>query len=82
MSYATKFTIEVVVVAVVFATLVMVVHGVGEMAILKNGTPTTHAGYMTRLAVLSFIAGGAGHVVFELLGANAWYCRHGAACGK
>lgn len=27
-----------------------------------------------------FLAGAGVHLVFELVGANRWYCTHGAAC--
>lgn len=27
-----------------------------------------------------FVLGAIAHVLFELLGANRWYCAHGAAC--
>lgn len=27
-----------------------------------------------------FISGFLGHLIFEALGINRWYCRHGAAC--
>jgi hypothetical protein len=30
--------------------------------------------------VKGFVLGALAHVLFELLGANAWYCKHGAAC--
>ena len=28
-----------------------------------------------------FVTGVLGHFLFEAIGANAWYCRHGNACG-
>ena len=29
-----------------------------------------------------FLAGVLTHLVFELIGANKWYCKHGNACSK
>uniref|UniRef100_A0A6C0F749 Uncharacterized protein n=1 Tax=viral metagenome TaxID=1070528 RepID=A0A6C0F749_9ZZZZ len=29
---------------------------------------------------LVFIVGFIGHLLFELMGANKWYCKHGTAC--
>lgn len=28
-----------------------------------------------------FVVGAVGHLLFEATGANAWYCKNGAACG-
>ena len=32
--------------------------------------------------VTGFVLGVFAHVLFELLGANKWYCTYGAACAK
>ena len=32
------------------------------------------------VALAGFVAGALGHLAFEALGANAWYCTHGVAC--
>lgn len=32
------------------------------------------------VAVAGFCLGAAAHLLFEALGANAWYCKHGVAC--
>ncbi len=32
------------------------------------------------IALAGFAAGVLGHLAFEALGANAWYCKHGVAC--
>ena len=29
-----------------------------------------------------FLTGFLGHLLFELVGANKWYCKHGSACSK
>ena len=29
-----------------------------------------------------FLTGFIGHLLFELLGANRWYCTHGKACSE
>lgn len=35
-----------------------------------------------RVAFTGFIVGFAGHLLFEVSGANKWYCEHGIACRK
>lgn len=32
--------------------------------------------------VVALFVGSAAHALFELVGANAWYCIHGAACAS
>lgn len=32
------------------------------------------------IALAGFAAGALGHLAFEAMGGNAWYCKHGAAC--
>lgn len=30
--------------------------------------------------IVVFLTGFMGHLLFELIGANRWYCKHGKAC--
>ena len=50
--------------------IVMVTLDQGISMILKN-----------RLLVV-FLTGFIGHLLFELSGANKWYCTHGKACSE
>jgi hypothetical protein len=34
------------------------------------------------VALAGFVAGVLGHLAFEVVGGNAWYCKNGVACTK
>ena len=60
--------IEALVVGLVFAILVLI----ASFAFGSSANP----------AILGFVSGFIGHLVFEAVGANKWYCANGAACKR
>ncbi len=38
--------------------------------------------FITKPLIVVFLTGFIGHLLFELSGANKWYCTHGKACSE
>lgn len=81
---------EAAIVGVVMLIVVSVVHG-GEMAANaalykhEHGAmhyPQSHGEYMVRLFAIAFVAGALGHLGFEAIGVNRYYCKSGVACSS
>ena len=69
-----KLIAEVIIVGFIFAVI---------GSILTYGfSGQTHADSMGSVFAIFFLTGAIGHVLFEALGANAWYCKNGNACQK
>ena len=67
-----NFSIEAIVVGVVFAIIGIV--------LIYLSSYDTHKNHLQEVGTLLFISGALGHILFELVGANAWYCKNGHAC--
>lgn len=63
-----RVAVEAAVVGVVFAALLLL----ASLMVRLQGPWT--------IALAGWTAGVLGHLAFEALGANAWYCTNGAAC--
>lgn len=61
---------EAIVVGVVLSILLVVTTSVVPL----------HQENIARTSIVGFVLGVVTHLGFELVGANAWYCRQGAAC--
>lgn len=69
--------VEAIVVGVVI-TLVWSALNVLMSSLLSNETIL----WLWSVPLSLFLAGFFGHLLFEVIGANKWYCKHGAACNK
>lgn len=67
-----NFSIEAIVVGVVFAIIGIVLIHLSSYEYHKN--------HLQEVGTLLFTSGAIGHILFELVGANAWYCKNGHAC--
>lgn len=65
-----RFAVEAVAVAAIFAALCVAIH-VPAMRLLGAKRAMDHRS----LALQAAMAGLLGHVLLELLGVNAWYCK-------
>lgn len=72
--------IEALVVGIVFTVVILILHAIVEMGILSSEKPSSHTDYMPRIAILGFFSAIITHFLFELSGANKWYCKNGVAC--
>ena len=68
----TKFSIEVLVVGFVFAVI-----GTILTYIFSNAS---HKGELFKVSSIFFMTGAIGHILFEIIDANKWYCKNGHAC--
>lgn len=69
----TKFSTEVLVVGFVFAIIGTLLTYIFSSA--------SHKGELFKVSSIFFMTGAIGHILFEILGANKWYCENGYACG-
>jgi len=82
MTYMTKLLVETVAVGVVMAVLFAVIHFffMYPMDYIIPGAADWSMDMHKSGAVHAFLAGVFGHLSFEVLKWNKWYCTNGAAC--
>lgn len=82
MTFNKKILTEAIVVGIVFTIVATAISKIVPLFVAKVDLPPVckewNQFYVMEITL--FLSGVAGHLLFEIFGANKWYCTNGAAC--
>jgi len=71
---STKFFTEIIMVGISIMVVGLIV------SFISMGEKATTFNHWCNVAVTFFITGAVTHLIYESMGWNKWYCKHGNAC--